>query len=58
MLCWIADNTAEEPDGDILIEHLQASREINDTKRLFGRMPGKLKRRRRRIEELDKMLWK
>jgi hypothetical protein len=40
-----------------MIEHLQASREVNTTKRWFGRIPGKVKRRRKRISVIEKKLW-
>lgn len=57
-LCWVTDNKNEKPDGPIVIEHLQASREVNIVKRLFGRIPGKVKRRRNRVIEIEKKLWK
>jgi hypothetical protein len=55
--CWITDNRDEKPEGPIMIEHLQASREVNTTKRWFGRIPGKVKRRRKRISVIEKKLW-
>lgn len=57
-LCWITDRKDERPTGPIVIEHLQASRELKIVRKLFGRIPGKVKRRRNRVSEIEKKLWK
>ncbi len=57
-LCWITDRKDERPNGPIIIEHLQASRELKIVKTLFGRLPGKVKRRRNRVSEIENKLWK
>lgn len=44
--CWIFDKTNNETCDAVFIEHLQASREAKQRKRLFSR-PGKALRRRR-----------
>ncbi|RXN87866.1 hypothetical protein C7R54_14855 [Achromobacter aloeverae] len=55
--CWIFDKTNNEPCAAVHIEHLQASREARQRKRLFGR-PGKaVRRRRERAMAIERVLF-
>ncbi len=54
--CWIFDRTENEAVGEIFIEQLQASREARKPKRWFGRIGKRLKRRRDRIGEIERIL--
>ncbi|AYG69606.1 hypothetical protein CCGE531_23775 (plasmid) [Rhizobium sp. CCGE531] len=54
--CWIFDRIENEPVGEVFIEQLQASREATKRKRWFGRIGKRLKRRRDRVEEIERIL--
>jgi len=54
--CWIFDRVENGSVGDVFIEQLQASREATKRKRWFGRIGKRLKRRRDRVEEIERVL--
>ncbi|WP_454689039.1 putative nucleotide-diphospho-sugar transferase [Achromobacter aloeverae] len=55
--CWIFDKTNNESCDAVHIEHLQASREARQRKRVFGR-PGKaVRRRRERAVAIEQVLF-
>lgn len=54
--CWIFDRLENEPVSEIFIEQLQASREATKRQRWFGRIGKRLKRRRDRVEEIERIL--
>lgn len=54
--CWIFDRVENERVSDIFIEQLQASREATKRKRWFGRIGKRLKRRRDRVDEIERIL--
>lgn len=54
--CWIFDRVENESVAEVYIEQLQASREAKKRKRWFGRIGKRLKRRRDRIDEIERIL--
>ncbi|MBB3385328.1 putative nucleotide-diphospho-sugar transferase (plasmid) [Rhizobium sp. WW22] len=54
--CWIFDRVENGSVGEVFIEQLQASREATKRKRWFGRIGKRLKRRRDRVEEIERVL--
>ena len=56
-LCWIFDRPSNEQVQAVYIEQLQASRETTIRRRRFGRIAKRLKRRRQRVEEIDRILF-
>lgn len=54
--CWIFDRLSNERIDTVYIEQLQASREAMNTSRWFGGIGKRLRRRRGRIEEIDRIL--
>lgn len=54
--CWIFDDLENEPVEQVYIEHLQASREAKKRRRFLGRIGKRLKRRRDRIVEIERIL--
>jgi hypothetical protein len=55
--CWIFDRIENEPVDQIYIEHLQASREMKQRRRLFGRLPNRVRRRRDRVADIERILY-
>ncbi len=54
--CWIFDRVENEHVSEVFIEQLQASREATKRKRWFGRIGKRLKRRRDRVDEIERIL--
>ncbi|MGG6894355.1 putative nucleotide-diphospho-sugar transferase [Rhizobium sp. BR 315] len=54
--CWIFDRVENEEVREVFIEQLQASREAKKRKRWFGRIGKRLKRRRDRIDDIERIL--
>jgi len=54
--CWIFDRTENEEVCEVFIEQLQASREARRPKRWFGRIGKRLRRRRDRVCEIERIL--
>jgi len=54
--CWIFDRMENEPVREVFIEQLQASREATKRKRWFGRIGKRLRRRRDRVDEIERIL--
>ncbi|WP_349960362.1 putative nucleotide-diphospho-sugar transferase [Rhizobium sp. ZPR3] len=54
--CWIFDRVENGAVDEVFIEQLQASREATKRKRWFGRIGKRLKRRRDRVEEIERVL--
>ncbi|MFS8050898.1 putative nucleotide-diphospho-sugar transferase [Rhizobium sp. BR 314] len=54
--CWIFDRVENEDVREVFIEHLQASREAKKRKLWFGRIRKRLKRRRDRIDNIERIL--
>lgn len=54
--CWIFDRVENEDVSEVFIEQLQASREATKRKRWFGRIGKRLRRRRDRVEEIERIL--
>lgn len=54
--CWIFDRVENEAVNEVFIEQLQASREATKRKRWFGRIGKRLKRRRDRVVEIERIL--
>ncbi len=55
--CWIFDKTDNAPCDEIYVEHLQASREATQRKRVFGRPVRAVRRRRDRVREIERILF-
>lgn len=54
--CWIFDRVENGAVSEVFIEQLQASREATKRKRWFGRIGKRLKRRRDRVEDIERIL--
>ncbi|WP_267548880.1 putative nucleotide-diphospho-sugar transferase [Rhizobium rhizogenes] len=54
--CWIFDRVENGAVSQVFIEQLQASREATKRKRWFGRIGKRLKRRRDRVEDIERIL--
>lgn len=54
--CWIFDRVENEHVSEVFVEQLQASREATKRKRWFGRIGKRLKRRRSRVYEIERIL--
>lgn len=54
--CWIFDKTDNAPCDEIYVEHLQASREATQRKRVFGRPVRAVRRRRDRVRAIERIL--
>jgi hypothetical protein len=54
--CWIFDRVENGAASEVFIEQLQASREAKKRKRWFGRIGKRLKRRRDRVEDIERIL--
>lgn len=55
--CWVFDKIDNPPCGEIFVEHLQASREAKKRKRMFGRVGKGVKRRRHRVQAVERVLF-
>lgn len=55
--CWIFDKTDNAPCDEVFIEHLQASREAKQRKRIFGRPVRAVRRRRDRVRAIERILF-
>ncbi|MBK1977918.1 hypothetical protein JE034_03510 [Achromobacter xylosoxidans] len=55
--CWIFDKTDNAPCDEIYVEHLQASREATQRKRVFGRPVRAVRRRRDRVRAIERILF-
>lgn len=55
--CWIFDKTDNAPCAEVFIEHLQASREATQRKRVFGRPVRAVRRRRDRVRAIERILF-
>lgn len=55
--CWIFDKTDNGLGEEVFIEHLQASREVKQHKRAFGRVGRAVRRRRDRVRAIEKILF-
>lgn len=55
--CWIFDKTDNPPCDEVFIEHLQASREARQRKRVFGRPVRAVRRRRDRVRAIERILF-
>ena len=55
--CWIFDKTDNALGEEVYIEHLQASREVKQKKRAFGRVGRAVRRRRDRVRAIEKILF-
>lgn len=55
--CWIFDKTDNAPCDEVFVEHLQASREATQRKRVFGRPVRAVRRRRDRVRAIERILF-
>lgn len=55
--CWIFDKTDNAPCDEVYVEHLQASREAKQRKRVFGRPVRAVRRRRDRVRAIERILF-